>query len=78
MLTIIILVCKKKVDVSKVRCINDLSKAYDTAKQNPYLYKYIVIFENVIVELYKIKPVTFSFIKGSQKSLFTPSKRVQK
>ena len=42
MLTIIILVCKKKVDVSKVRCINDLSKAYDTAKQNPYLYKYIV------------------------------------
>ena len=36
------------------------------------------LFENVIVELYKIKPVTFSFIKGSQKSLFTPSKRVQK
>ena len=44
-MTIIILVCKKKVDLSKVRCINDLSKAYDTAIHNPYLYRYIVIWK---------------------------------
>ena len=69
---------QKKGRCDKIRCINDLSKVYDTAKQNQYLYKYIVTFENVIVESYKIKPATFSFIKWLQNLFFTPSKRVQK